>query len=81
MKPSTRVPKITEQPSTSVLTVPLTDLDRETLDEMARMTGHSAVNVVRLALWHYAHHLDARVSTGVFGVRRAEPARAVALRH
>ena len=77
MKPATRLPKIEEQPSTSIITVPLTDVDRATLDEMARMTGMSVINVVRVALYRHAQHLDASVSPGVFGCRRADPVQPV----
>lgn len=69
-KPDKRVPKIVEETGTSILTVPLTDHDRAVLDEMAAAAGATAVNVVRLALWHYARHLDLDVPLQTFGVRR-----------
>jgi hypothetical protein len=76
VKSSVRTPRVVEEQPTSVVTLPLTDLDRAALDEMARMTGASIVNVIRIALWHYAHHLDTSAAPGLFGCRRAEPAHA-----
>lgn len=67
-----------EEPTTSILTVPLTDNDRAALEEMARMTGSSNVNVVYAALFYYARHLDAGVPSGVFSLRRAAPVREAA---
>ena len=61
------------EPVTSIITVPLTDNDHAVLEEIARMTGSSNVNVIYTALWHYARHLDARVPPGVFSTRRAAP--------
>jgi len=71
-----RTPQVIEEPATSIITVPLTDLDRAALEEMARMTGTSIVNVVRIACYHYAKHLEPTVSTRVFGVRYAPPVKA-----
>jgi hypothetical protein len=75
---------VVEEPSTSIVTVPLTDNDRLALEEMARMTGLSLVNVVRVALWEYGRALDTEIPPGVFGVRRAAPVHAdgvLAARH
>lgn len=53
----------------SIVTVPLAGRDELALAAMARETGHSYVNVIRLALWHYARRLDVEVPLDVFGVR------------
>jgi hypothetical protein len=65
-----RIPKVVEEVGTSIATVPLTDLDRAALDEMCSAAGVTTVNLIRLALWHYAHHLDIDLPVQVFGIRR-----------
>jgi hypothetical protein len=69
-KADKRIPRIVEETGTSILTVPLTDADRAAIDEMAGAIGMTAVNVVRLALWHYGHHLGLDLPVHIFGVRR-----------
>jgi hypothetical protein len=69
-KSEKRIPKIVEETGTSIVTVPLTDADRAAIDEMASATGVTVVNVIRLALWHYGHHLGIDLPVHIFGVRR-----------
>jgi hypothetical protein len=69
-KADKRIPKIVEETGTSIVTVPLTDTDRAALDEMCRAAGVTTVNIIRLALWHYSHHLGLDLPTPVFGIRR-----------
>jgi hypothetical protein len=68
-----QIPKIVEEPATAIVTIPVTDADYAALEAMARATGQSIVNVIRLALWHYAHHLDLDPPAAIFGVRRSSP--------
>jgi len=66
-----RIPKIVEETGTSIITIPVTDNDRAALDEMCSVAGVTTVNVIRLALWHYAkHHLDLDLPVQIFGIRR-----------
>ena len=69
-KSDKRIPRIVEEVGTSIATVPLTDQDRLALDQMCSTIGMTTVNVIRLALWHYAHHLDIDLPVQTFGIRR-----------
>ncbi len=55
------------QRGTLTLCCQLTPLEQDFFAEMVRMTGiKTQANVVRLALYHLAHHLDVPIGSQVF---------------